>query len=64
MKESESIAENVQCQVEIYHEKFQFDKIQNGRPTATSDRQIFSLSQFTQHIFMYRSKIYSIYPFN
>ena len=33
--------QNVQFQVEIYHEKFQLDQIQNGRPAATSDRQIF-----------------------
>ena len=41
---------NVQFQVGIYHEKFQHEKIQNVRPAATSDRQIFSLTRSTQHI--------------
>ena len=47
-----------------YYEKFLLDQIQNGRPAATSDRQIFSLTRFTQHFSMYRSKIYTIYPFH
>ena len=38
-----TIEQNVQFQVGIYHEKFQHEKIQNGRPAATSDRQIFSI---------------------
>ena len=33
--------QNVQLQVGIYHEKFQHDKIKNGRPAATFDRKIF-----------------------
>ena len=40
--------QNVQFQVGIYHDKFQFDQIQNGRPATTSDRQIFSLTRFTK----------------
>ena len=59
-----TIEQNVQFQVWICHEKFQHKKIQNGRPAATSDRQIFSLTQFTQHFFMFRSKIYTRYPFH
>ena len=40
-----TIEQNVQFQVGIYwYEKFQHDKIKNGRPAATSDRQIFSLT--------------------
>ena len=35
-----TIKQNGQFQVGIYHEKFHHDKIQNGRPAATSDRQI------------------------
>ena len=53
----------VNFQAGIYHEKFQHEKIQNGRPAGTSDRQIFSLTRSTQHFFMFRSKIYMIYPF-
>ena len=34
--------QNVQFQVGIYHEKFQHDKIKNGRLAAIFDRQIFS----------------------
>ena len=45
----------MQFQIGIYHEKFQPAQIQNGRPAATSDRQIFTLTRFTQHFFMYRS---------
>ena len=44
--------------------KFQLDQIQNGRPAATADGQIFSLTRFTQYFFMYGSKIYTIYPFH
>ena len=44
-----TIEQNVQFQVLIYHEKFQLYQIQNGRRAATSDRQIFSLTRFTQH---------------
>ena len=36
----------------MYYEKFQHDKIQNGRPAAASDRQIFSLARFTKHFFI------------
>ena len=50
--------------VGIYLENAQHGQIQNGRPATTSYRQIFSLTRFTQHIFMYRSKIYTIYPFH
>ena len=39
-----TIEQNGQFQVGIYHEKFQHDKIKNGRPAATSDRQIFSVT--------------------
>ena len=42
--------------------KFRHDKIKNGRLAATVDRQIFSLTRFTQHFFMFCSKIYIIYP--
>ena len=59
-----TIEQNVQFQVGIYHEKFQHEKIQNGRPAATSDRQIFSLTRFTQQFFIFRSKIYTRYPFH
>ena len=52
--------QNVQFQVRIYNEQFQQDKIQNGRPAATSEQQIFSLTRFTQHFFMFCSKIYTI----
>ena len=55
---------NVQFQVGIYHEKFQHEKIQNGRPAATSDRQFVSLTRFTQHFFRFCSKIYTTYPFH
>ena len=58
------IEQNVQFQVGIYHEKIQHDQIQKSRPAANSDRQIFSLTRFTQHFVMYRSKIYTIYPFH
>ena len=58
-----TMEQNVQFQVGIYHEKFQLEQSQNDRPAATSDRQIFLLTRFTQHFFMYRSKIYTIYPF-
>ena len=34
-----TIEQNVQFQVGIYHEKFQLDQIQNGRPAANSDRK-------------------------
>ena len=51
----------MQFQVGIYHEKFQHDKIQYGRPAATSDHQIFSLTLFTQHFFILRSKNSTIY---
>ena len=50
--------------VGIYHEKFQLDQVQNGLPAATSDRQIFPIMIFMEHFFMYRSKIYTIYPFH
>ena len=59
-----TIEQNVQFHLGIYHEKCQHDKIQNGRPVATSDRQLFSLTRFTQLFFMYRSKMYTIYPFH
>ena len=52
----------MQFQVGIYHENFQHDQVQNGRPAATSDRQISSLTRFTQHFLMYRSNIYTMYP--
>ena len=58
------IEQNVEFQVGIYLEKFRLDQIQNGRPAATYDQQIFSLTQFTQNFFMYRSKLYTIYPFH
>ena len=58
------LEQNVQFQVGIYHEKFQLDQIQNGRPAANSDRQIFSLTRFTQHFSMCRFKIFTIYPFH
>ena len=53
--------QNVQFQVGIYYDKIQLDQIQNDRLAATSDRQIFSLTRFTQHFFMYGSKLYTIY---
>ena len=59
-----TIKQNVQFQVGIYHDKFQLDQIQNGRPAADSDRQIFSLTRFTQHFSMSRSKIFTIYLFH
>ena len=43
-----NIEQNVLFQAGIYHEKFQHEKMQNGRPAATSDHQIFSLTWFTQ----------------
>ena len=39
-----TIEQNLQLQVGIYHEKFHLDQIQNSRPAATFDRQIFSLT--------------------
>ena len=56
--------QKVQFQVGIYNEKFQHEKIQNGRPAATSDRQIFSLTRFTPQFFMFPSKMYTRYPFH
>ena len=44
-----TMEQNVQFQVGIYHEKFQLEQRQNGTPAATSDRQIFPLTRFTQH---------------
>ena len=38
----------MQFQVGIYYEKFQLGQIKNGRPAATSDRQIFLLTRITQ----------------
>ena len=51
-----TIEENLQFQVGIYHKKFQHDKIKNGQPAATSDRQIFSLMRFTQHFVCFAPK--------
>ena len=59
-----TIEQNVQFQVGICHEKIKHEKFKNGRPAATSDRQIFSLTRFTQHFFMFRTKIYTRYPFH
>ena len=56
-----TIEQNVQFQVGVYHEKCRLDQIQNGRPAATFDRRIFSLTQFTQ-IFFYVS-LQNLYPF-
>ena len=54
------IEQNVQFQVGIYHEKFQLDRIKNGRPATTSDQQIFPLIRFIRYFFIYHSKIDTI----